>query len=172
LPVEKPTSLPANEDVHEGTARGTHIFYSEFQAAAWAITDLCIRFPGSLLVLGIDNSALFYVLRRMFTSTEEGRPYMDVIKTILHEANCELLPVLIPGCHNVADAPSRSETITMERTLATWRALYAAAHGGSQHLVGFGGKRPRSLLERLLREEAPNEVLNELDAFDLREGDE
>ena len=172
LPTELPTGLPANENVHAGAARGTHIFYSEFQAAAWAVTDLCSLFPGTMLVLAVDNSALFYVLRRGFTTTEEGRPYMEVIKQILRDTGCDLLPVLIPGLQNVADAPSRDEPLSMDRVLATWRALHAAAHGGSRHLVNFGGKTPRDFLERRLYEEAPGDVLDELDALDLREDDD
>jgi len=171
LPIARPTSLPVPEDVHQGAAQGSHIFYSELQAATWAILDLCMLHPGSMIVLAVDNSALFYVLRRMFTSTEEGRPYVEIIQQVLEDTTCDMLPVLIPGDQNVADGPSRDQEITEARTLATWRALYAAAYGGSRHLVNFGGKHPRDALERLLHEEAPVDVLDELDAFDQKDED-
>lgn len=169
LPLERPLHIPEKDQIFSAIATGTHIFYKEFQGATWAIVEMCICSPGSTIVLALDNSALFYVLRRGFTTTIEGRPYMEMIKTIQKETNCDLLPVLIPGTQNVSDGPSRDEAVTYERTLSTWRALYAATYGGSRHLVNFGGKNPRDCIERRLCEEAPEDVLNELDAFDMRE---
>jgi len=169
---ERPTSVPDSANVFAAKAVGSHIFFKELQGAAWAITDLAIQNPGTTIVLAIDNSALFYVLRRGFTSTTEGRPTIQFISQLLKETGCELLPVLIPGLQNVSDAPSRDEPLDLARTQATWRALYAATYGGSRHLMNFGGKSPRDYLERRLAEEAPREVLDELDAFDFKETDD
>ena len=170
LGLEKPSSLPTR--VYSAPAVGSHIFYKELQGATWAIIDLCCEYPNTTIVIAVDNSALFYVLRRGFTTTEEGRPNIHLIHEVLAQTGCDLLPVLIPGDQNVSDAPSRDLPLSLVRAQATWRALYAAAFGGSRHLMNFGGKSPRDFLERRVIEEAPEEILDELDAFDNRHADE
>ena len=150
----------------------SHIFYSELQAAVWAIQEMCLHHSGVCIVVATDNAAVFHVLRRGSTGTAEGAPYMEVLKHSLHGTGNSILPVLIPGLQNVADAKTRGYDFDLERYQITWRHLVTAAQGGSRKLFDWGKKRPVHTEERMAYEEAPSEVLDELDAFDHRAEDD
>ena len=78
----------------------------------------------------------------------------------------------IPGLQNVADAPSRGFDFDLERLQITWKHLVTAAQGGSRKLFDWGKKRHVHDEERTVYEEAPAEVLDELDAFDHRDDED
>ena len=168
--VTSATGLSGNFDF--AVAVGTHIFYSELQAAVWAIQEMCLRHKGVCIVIATDNAAVFHVLRRGFTGTAEGAPYMEVLKKSLQGTGNSILPVLIPGLQNVADAPSRGFDFDLERFQITWKHLVTAAQGGSRKLFDWGKKRHVHDEERTAYEEAPAEVLDELDAFDHRDDED
>ena len=182
IPALKPLSTASLVRASEDTgllgnfdfalAVGSHIFYSELQAAVWAITEMCLRHKGVCIVIATDNSAVFYVLRRGFTGTTEGAPYMEALKLVLRGTGNHVLPVLIPGLQNVADAPTRAYEWDLERFQITWRHLVTAAQGGSRTLFDWGKKRSVNQDERMIYEEAPSEVLDEIDAFDHRDEDD
>ena len=97
---------------------------------------------------------------------------MDMIKEHLLETGNTILPLLIPGVQNVSDSPTRDMELCPDRLKATWAHMVAAASGGSRNVAGWSAKRPRDFAERVLVEEAPEEILLEQEAFESRNDDD
>jgi hypothetical protein len=53
--------------------RSMHIFFKELLAATLLIEHLCLATKNCVLVIGIDNSAVAWVLRRLFSTTTQGQ---------------------------------------------------------------------------------------------------
>ena len=155
-----------------GPAVGPHIFYKELQAAAWGIMEMCHRYKGCTIVIATDNAAVFFLLRRGFSGAILAIPHMDMIKEHLLETGNTILPLLIPGVQNVSDSPTRDMELCPDRLKATWAHMVAAASGGSRNVAGWSAKRPRDFAERVLVEEAPEEILLEQEAFESRNDDD
>ena len=134
----------------------------------WAVEAMALRYPGKLIVLATDNSAVFFLLLRGFTGVEAAIPMLDKIKIHLAENGCKILPVLIPGLQQIADCPTREAPFEWDRLEATWRHLHAVVNGGGRMMHEWGRKRPRTTEERTRVQEAPSEILNEADAFQSR----
>ena len=177
LPTQKVT--PADLDRLKASFVGTlwdvapadhtwHIFYKELEAAVWAVQVMSIRYPGKLIVLATDNSAVYYLLLRGFTGVEAAIPMLDALKHHLAESGCKLLPVMISGLQQIADCPTRDAPFEWSRLEATWCHLNATVSGGGRRMHEWGSKRPRSVEERTQVEEAPEEILNEAYAFQDR----
>ena len=149
-----------------------HIFYKELEAAAWALEIMCTRHTNVCIVLATDNSAVFHVLRRMFSGVHGAQVWIEKIKGVLAASGNTFLPVLVPGIQNVADAPTRDRDLEDDRMAWTWGHLNAAVNGGPKHLSGWSIKRPRTEEERVVIEEAPQEVVDDIDAFDHRDMDD
>ena len=145
-----------------------HIFYKELEAVVWAVEVMALRYPGKVIVLATDNSAVFFLLLRGFTGVEAAIPMLDKIKIHLAENGCKILPVLIPGLQQIADCPTREAPFEWDRLEATWRHLHAVVNGGGRMMHEWGRKRPRTTEERTRVQEAPSEILNEADAFQSR----
>ena len=154
-----------------GPAVGPHIFYKELQAASWGIQEMCFRYKGVTIVIATDNSAVFYLLRRGFSGATLAVPHMEMIKEHLLAAGNTLLPLLIPGIQNVADSPTRKQELCEQRLAATWSHMRTAVSGGSRQIASWSAKRPRDAAERVLIEEAPEEILLEQEAFETRNDD-
>ena len=149
-----------------------HIFYKELEAAGWAVEVMAQRYPGRLIVLATDNSAVYYLLLRGFTGVEAAIPMLDAIKHHLAENHCKLLPVMISGLQQIADCPTRDAPFEWGRLEATSHHLRAAVCGGGRSMHDWGSKRPRSVEERTRVEEAPKEILEEAEAFEERHNDD
>jgi len=143
-----------------------HIFFKELEAATWGIELFCEVHMQVSIFIAVDNSAVFFVLRRLFSGVEKASEYVERITTALKKSRNHLIPVLIPGIHNVSDSPTRGEPFSYGRLEATWQALEAERKGGPRKLHSWGEKRPRDMKERVRVEEAPEEILDEQDAFE------
>ena len=169
LDLEKPHSMPQwtrGVNYDHRIAMVAHIFYKELEAATWGVEMFCEAYTQVTIYLAIDNSAVYFVLRRMFSGVPLASDYVERIIVALKKSGNALIPVLIPGVHNVSDSPTRGEPFSLERLQATWQALEAERKGGARRLHSWGEKRPRDMRERMRVEEAPEEVLDEQDAFE------
>jgi len=169
LSKETPVNMPVwIKSVHydHRLAMIAHIFFKELEAATWGIETFCEVYTGVAIYLALDNSAVYYVLRRMFSGVAMASSMVERITAALKKAKNVLFPVLVPGVHNVADSPTREEPFSLERLGATWHALEAERLGGARKLHSWNEKRPRDMKERMRVEEAPKEILDEQDAFE------
>ena len=189
-----PTQCPSEEEMEHylknfskgtdydfGATEGKHIFFSELQAATWAIIEVCKNNQNSIIVMATDNSAVFHVLRRGFSGVKEASNTLKLLKEAMLGTGNSIHPVLIPGIHNVADCPTRNADLCGKRMVLTHGHLEAAIKGGGRMLQSWSEKRPRGMdervrveeapIERTREEEAPADILDEEDAFLLRDED-
>jgi len=169
LEKDKPIQMPSwvrGQNYDHRTAIKAHIFFKELEASTWAIEIFCDVYQNVMMYLAVDNSAVFYVLRRLFCGAPLAECYVERIKAALKKSNNGMIPILAPGKHNVADCPTRGEAFSLERLQATWCALEAERSGGARNLYDWSQKRPREMKERMGIEEAPEEILDEQYAFE------
>ena len=175
--VKIPTHLPGEENMEQflknfvkgtdydfSTTEGKHIFFSELQAATWAIIEECKTNQNTVIVIATDNSAVFHVLRRGFSGVKAASDTLNLLKEAMLGTGNSFHPVLIPGIHNVADCPTRNADLCGKRMVLTHGHLEAAIKGGGRNLQGWSEKRPRDMDERVRVEEAPIERTREEEA--------
>ena len=168
-------SFIRGEDFDFGNTEGKHIFFSELQAATWAIIEMCKTHKDVVIVIATDNSAVFHVLRRGFSGVKSASDSLKLLREAMQGTGNSFHPVLIPGVHNVADCPTRDAKLCGIRMALTHAHLEAAVQGGGLTLNGWKDKRQRDMDERVRIEEAPSErtredeapedILDEEDAF-------
>ena len=168
-------------DFDFGATEGKHIFFSELQAATWAIIEVCKTHQNAIIVIATDNSAVFHVLRRGFSGVKAASDTLNLLKEAMRGTGNVFHPVLIPGLHNVADCPTRNSSLCAKRMILTHGHLEAAVKGGGRTLHDWSQKRQRDMdervkveespIERTREDEAPAEILDEEDAFLQRDED-
>ena len=102
------------------------------RAATLALANCIPRYQwrNTVIHLGIDNSAVAFALRHMYSSSSIATQDRRRILEILKENNSVLDIVLLVSEDNPADDPSRGETVLSEERLRRgWQAMMRSIQG-------------------------------------------
>ena len=106
--------------------RLAHIFVKELLAAVLLIERICRERQQILIVLGVDNTAAAWCLRRLFSSTEVGLELVKRAARALTSAHNALQVIQLGSLDNPADVPTRKKAgpLTLaERTSRFWAVV-------------------------------------------------
>lgn len=110
--------------------RREHIFVKEARAAHDALTRLLKKIDApSVIVIGIDNSAVVASLRRGFSSNQKVNLFYQELFRKLREKKCILQVVGLPTELNAADPASRKKICSPLLADNCWIALNDASQG-------------------------------------------
>lgn len=88
-----------------------HIFLKELVAAKDAILRILATSDGHVHIrLGVDNSAMYHALLRMYSANNEAVPHLREIRDALRRRESLLSAILIRSEENASDAASRGRT--------------------------------------------------------------
>lgn len=110
----------------------SHIFLKEAWAAIKTTRKILAERTSSrasLIILGVDNTAVVAALERMWSTNEVISSDLSRLSRDLRSSNVTLRPVSIRTHVNVADQPSRGESVDPERLVRTFDCLQEPIRG-------------------------------------------
>jgi hypothetical protein len=91
-----------------------HIFLKELVAAKNTVFRVLEKYgPNCHIRLGVDNSATYHSLLRMYSANDAAIPHLQELRSRLRQQNSLLSVVLIRSEENASDAASRGRTASM-----------------------------------------------------------
>jgi len=146
-----------------------HIFLKEYYAALTVLRILCTRFSKAHIYLAIDNTAVVYSLRCLYSSNAEACAFARRIHKLLSKAENTLSVVSVRSEDNGADEPSRDRDLKSEVCARCLRNIVDYIEGkgivgsGSNQAIPFDGKLRVDEPELLLDDIADlDEMLEEM----------
>jgi hypothetical protein len=103
-----------------------HIFLQEMHAAVHSIKACVRRFGwhGTRIHVGVDNSAVAFALRHMYSSNRRATAELCDLLTALRTSECTIDVILVVSADNPADDPSRgAQHLDPSRLERGWLAL-------------------------------------------------
>jgi hypothetical protein len=164
---ETPVSLEWSEAMQE-----LHIFCKETIAACWYIQKTARRNPYSTIVVGIDNTAAAFAIRRMYSSNKTVCKHLIDTHECLLSWRCEVRVVDVRSKQNAADPPSRPDEKWTEEEIKALQATCYQVICDELNGIRRTIRKPaeRNDLETNLRHAEADEVEESEDEEDLWEG--
>ncbi len=104
-----------------------HIFLKELVAAKDPVLRVMTKYGKNCHIrLGVDNSATYHALWRMYSANEAAIPHIIELRNALRTHNCLLTVILLRSEQNAADAASRGRLSTDTERLTCLSALCRA----------------------------------------------
>jgi hypothetical protein len=104
-------SVSPNEIISRawGDMAGLHIYCKEVIAACWYIQRIARSNPNCTIVVGVDNSAAVFALRKMYSINLLVCKHLETTHECLQSFKCNLRVVSVRSKQNFADVPSRPD---------------------------------------------------------------